>query len=471
MSKKSLIADRSFLGKPLPRSAKYANTVPTVDSGSSLSSQLRSVADSFVHHKFLPNELFVRLKPALLAQIIYETQRELDVVAIEDAVSAVFAAPDMTDRLSASAAAAIAAQAAANAPHFIHSRHRPLATRETDSVGPLMATPTDERDMLRAPADPLMAASPAFGRSMAGTPASFSGTPGGFSGQATRRRGGAGGASVSSEVNYDMRMPYLLLDIRGVDPWRECHIVGALPYPHQYIKRDQISRDLYMFRNKADKIIILYDDDEGLAVPAAQALGERGFENVFVLSGGITHLAQRITGLFVGVPPHAPGRTPASLPQLASRPTSVASRTSTTTASSKSQLARKQASTPAPRPRVDHAGVFNMHDLERSLLDLVATPFAQSAAGSRASSRMSARDSPAPNGRRQSTPAMSTTTTTRGGGGGGGPRTVVPTPVGDPPARKYGGMASAGSASDGNGSAPGRSRLGRSKLSQQSSNW
>lgn len=39
-------------------------------------------------------------------------------------------------------------------------------------------------------------------------------------------------------------------------------------------------------KNAHGKIIILYDDDERLASQAATTMCERGFENLFMLSGG-----------------------------------------------------------------------------------------------------------------------------------------------------------------------------------------
>lgn len=44
--------------------------------------------------------------------------------------------------------------------------------------------------------------------------------------------------------------------------------------------------ELFEQRNAQGKIIILYDEDERMASQAATTMCERGFENLFMLSGG-----------------------------------------------------------------------------------------------------------------------------------------------------------------------------------------
>ncbi|EPY84626.1 centrosomal protein [Camelus ferus] len=92
--------------------------------------------------------------------------------------------------------------------------------------------------------------------------------------------------------------PFLLLDVRDRDSYQQCHIVGAYSYPIATLSRtmNPYSNDILEYKNAHGKIIILYDDDERLASQAATTMCERGFENLFMLSGG--RLSQ----------PHASGR-------------------------------------------------------------------------------------------------------------------------------------------------------------------
>ncbi|KAI2547914.1 centrosomal protein 41, partial [Homo sapiens] len=81
--------------------------------------------------------------------------------------------------------------------------------------------------------------------------------------------------------------PFLLLDVRDRDSYQQCHIVGAYSYPIATLSRtmNPYSNDILEYKNAHGKIIILYDDDERLASQAATTMCERGFENLFMLSG------------------------------------------------------------------------------------------------------------------------------------------------------------------------------------------
>uniref|UniRef100_A0A8D2PNV0 Rhodanese domain-containing protein n=1 Tax=Zosterops lateralis melanops TaxID=1220523 RepID=A0A8D2PNV0_ZOSLA len=64
------------------------------------------------------------------------------------------------------------------------------------------------------------------------------------------------------------------------------------------------TNDILEYKNAHGKIIIVYDNDERLASQAATTMCERGFENLFMLSGGLKVLAQKIPeGLITGTLP------------------------------------------------------------------------------------------------------------------------------------------------------------------------
>ncbi|XP_049669728.1 centrosomal protein of 41 kDa isoform X3 [Accipiter gentilis] len=117
--------------------------------------------------------------------------------------------------------------------------------------------------------------------------------------------------------------PFLLLDVRDRDAYDQCHIVGAYSYPIATLSRtmNPYTNSILEYKNAHGKIIILYDNDERLASQAATTMCERGFENLFMLSGGLKVLAQKIPeGLVTG-----------SLPmscQLAAPPGSARKKTS-----------------------------------------------------------------------------------------------------------------------------------------------
>ncbi|XP_069721045.1 centrosomal protein of 41 kDa isoform X2 [Phaenicophaeus curvirostris] len=100
--------------------------------------------------------------------------------------------------------------------------------------------------------------------------------------------------------------PFLLLDVRDRDAYDQCHIVGAYSYPIATLSRtmNPYTNNILEYKNAHGKIIIVYDNDERLASQAATTMCERGFENLFMLSGGLKVLAQKIPeGLVTGTIP------------------------------------------------------------------------------------------------------------------------------------------------------------------------
>uniref|UniRef100_A0A8D2KQE6 Rhodanese domain-containing protein n=1 Tax=Varanus komodoensis TaxID=61221 RepID=A0A8D2KQE6_VARKO len=97
--------------------------------------------------------------------------------------------------------------------------------------------------------------------------------------------------------------PFLLLDVRERDAYEQCHIVGAYSYPIATLSRtmNPYTNSILEYKNAHGKIIILYDDDERVASQAATTMCERGFENLFMLSGGLRVVAQKVPeGLVTG---------------------------------------------------------------------------------------------------------------------------------------------------------------------------
>ncbi|NXL53405.1 CEP41 protein, partial [Podilymbus podiceps] len=143
--------------------------------------------------------------------------------------------------------------------------------------------------------------------------------------------------------------PFLLLDVRDRDAYDQCHIVGgeeartpSSPALAEAIFYKLILSSSTYQKNAHGKIIILYDNDERLASQAATTMCERGFENLFMLSGGLKVLAQKIPeGLITG-----------SLP--------VSCQLTAPTASS-----RKKTSPKTPPARAENKWRFSADDLQK----------------------------------------------------------------------------------------------------------
>lgn len=80
---------------------------------------------------------------------------------------------------------------------------------------------------------------------------------------------------------------FLLLDLRDPDEYDFWRIKEALNYPAPNIGRDKIIPELFRFKNQPNKLIIIYMGDERKGTAAANLMAEKGYENVFLLSGGI----------------------------------------------------------------------------------------------------------------------------------------------------------------------------------------
>ena len=55
---------------------------------------------------------------------------------------------------------------------------------------------------------------------------------------------------------------------------------------------------MYRFKNVDGKIIVIVDSDESIAPTFATTMIQRGYDNVFVLSGGLRVAKIKVTHLF-----------------------------------------------------------------------------------------------------------------------------------------------------------------------------
>mmetsp|Transcript_27790 Transcript_27790/g.20172 ORF Transcript_27790/g.20172 Transcript_27790/m.20172 type:complete len:91 (+) Transcript_27790:398-670(+) len=80
---------------------------------------------------------------------------------------------------------------------------------------------------------------------------------------------------------------FLLLDLREKDEHQQWHIKESINFPAANIGRDRVIPELFRFKNQPDKIIIVYMQDERRGVQATNLFYEKGYENCFLLNGGI----------------------------------------------------------------------------------------------------------------------------------------------------------------------------------------
>lgn len=94
-----------------------------------------------------------------------------------------------------------------------------------------------------------------------------------------------------TKLQQSLDLPYLLLDLRDSDDYEACHIISAMSYPTAMLSRsvNNETKEMLAFKNQPGKIIVAYDDDERICPKAATTLVQRGYDNLFLLSGGELH--------------------------------------------------------------------------------------------------------------------------------------------------------------------------------------
>lgn len=87
--------------------------------------------------------------------------------------------------------------------------------------------------------------------------------------------------------------PYLILDVRSAEEFNQNRIHRAKSFPSAHVNRDRLHPDLYHYKNKDSTLIILYENEERLAIQTAKALSEKGFDNLYVLQGGMLDFCEQ----------------------------------------------------------------------------------------------------------------------------------------------------------------------------------
>ena len=84
----------------------------------------------------------------------------------------------------------------------------------------------------------------------------------------------------------------LLLDLRDPEDYKMAHIKGAINFPSPNIARDKFIKPIWQFKNKEEKIIIIYHEDEKKVIEAAQLLVEKEFQNIYIMTNGYEVFAE-----------------------------------------------------------------------------------------------------------------------------------------------------------------------------------
>jgi len=114
---------------------------------------------------------------------------------------------------------------------------------------------------------------------------------------------------IESDIGFMENPDFVLFDLREEDEFMKSHIATAISYPATNIGRDKFSPELFRMKSQQDKIVIVYHDDDRTCAPFATHLVQKGWDNIYVLSGGISEARESYPEIIEGDLP-APAKSP-----------------------------------------------------------------------------------------------------------------------------------------------------------------
>ncbi|XP_072027095.1 centrosomal protein of 41 kDa A-like [Amphiura filiformis] len=267
-SKSSRSAD--ILNKKVPENPKYKDVKSVLDTGASMSKYMAKMEDIRKNYRYRKGELFKRMKVTTFVQLVLQVQsvnrNEDDGFAFSDTPS----------------------QDGQDTSREVHKNGSgDVANSPVPSLALTEGDYGESQDILSARST-LQSVIRGVGECDL-TDDNSPDTP-----------------KLPSTANRDIDCPYLLLDLRDNDDYQKCHIISAKNYPTAMLSRscNNYTKDMMSYRNQPGKIIVMYDEDERIGPMAASTLAQRGFDNTFLLSGGLKVASQRFpSGLVTGTLP------------------------------------------------------------------------------------------------------------------------------------------------------------------------
>ncbi|XP_063053825.1 centrosomal protein of 41 kDa [Engraulis encrasicolus] len=269
MSSAQNIGNKEYLKKKIPKNPRYQHVKSRLDTGCSLTKQKERLEEMKKNYRYRSNELFKRLKVTTFAQLVLQVASVSSVDNTTDGEEEDYACEEeVIDIESAS------------------SRLQPSPT-------PTQSTNDESGDSVLSARSTLQSVISGVGELDLGRsePNLVNPTP------------------IPSPMVLEMcypDCPYLLLDVRERDQYEKCHITSAFSFPIATLSRtmNPFTKEVLLYKNVVGKIIIVYDDDERIASQAATTMCERGFENLFMLSGGLKVLTKKFpSGMTTGFAP------------------------------------------------------------------------------------------------------------------------------------------------------------------------
>ncbi|KPI85927.1 hypothetical protein ABL78_5011 [Leptomonas seymouri] len=101
------------------------------------------------------------------------------------------------------------------------------------------------------------------------------------------------------------KIDYLLVDCRDLEHYDTCHIKNALHYVKVRLHHatSPFLPEMYTFKNKENKMIVLYDLEEEVVASIANTMFQKGIDNVSIIAGGLREFAQDYEEMLTGPSP------------------------------------------------------------------------------------------------------------------------------------------------------------------------
>jgi centrosomal protein CEP41 len=118
--------------------------------------------------------------------------------------------------------------------------------------------------------------------------------------------------TYSQDAKPSNEKPYLILDVREQDLFRNYHLMQARSFPYIFLRQDRVHPELINFKNKEAHLIVVVADDDRVGADAAKILVDRGADNVFLLSCPVGEFAEDYPAFAEGnvpAPKKSPSRT------------------------------------------------------------------------------------------------------------------------------------------------------------------
>ncbi|KAK9516239.1 hypothetical protein VZT92_024182 [Zoarces viviparus] len=280
------IGSVQYMAKKIPKNRKFQHVKSRLDTGCSLSKYLEKLEEINKNYQYRKDEIFKRLKVSTFAQLVLQVASVSDLNESEiDGESR-----GSEDRLSVVSDADLECLSE-------HANGSPQASPHSG-----LQDAGDARDICSSTRSTLLSVINGVGEL-----------------NMDRNHQKTEKESVSRPELADRPYPdcpYLLLDVRDRDQYDCCHIISAHRFPIAMLSQtmNPYTKEVLEYKNTAGKIIIMYDEDERMASQAATVMCQRGFENLFLLSGGLKVIAQRFPeGMTTGSIPTSCLSSPTSL--------------------------------------------------------------------------------------------------------------------------------------------------------------